>query len=121
MWRRSAWLGWALAAIVAFATACANDYGDFQFVDNDGVAAAAGSGGAAGSAPAAGGGDVTTCNGDDACKGDKSCCPTGCKRLLEDRSNCGGCGLACPKGWRCDDGVCACGEDKGCKAGSSGK
>ncbi len=48
------------------------------------------------------------CNGNAACGANETCCqtPAGCRNLTSDADNCGGCGLACAAGQRCDAGSC---------------
>jgi hypothetical protein len=42
------------------------------------------------------------------CKGGKSKCGRACVDRRRDPSNCGGCGVACPTGGACNNGVCEC-------------
>lgn len=49
----------------------------------------------------------TPCNGQ-CCQTGQLCCGGICKDILGDRSNCGNCGLECPTGANCVDGVCLC-------------
>jgi hypothetical protein len=42
---------------------------------------------------------------------DHACCSDGCQFIRgADRNNCGGCGVTCPRGQPCIDGVCRCAD-----------
>lgn len=50
------------------------------------------------------------------CTTGQNLCATGCRNLLTDAQNCGGCGVACAAGQRCTGGVCSslsvCGDGR---------
>jgi hypothetical protein len=64
--------------------------------------------------------DVCSCNDGAACAAGEVCCdlPNGCRNISTDPTSCGACGHACPAGFVCNGGACACGTDVDC--GSSG-
>lgn len=52
------------------------------------------------------------------CKKGKKRCGKQCFDLLTNAANCGACGVACPSGKVCRDGVCACPADQSFIAGA---
>lgn len=55
---------------------------------------------------------VCSCAFAAACEGGQSCCAdVGCRDLLSDETNCGGCGIQCGANESCQNGVCVCAAD----------
>jgi len=64
--------------------------------------------------------DFCACNGAAACGATQTCCPSGCRDLSTDPSNCGACGRACFNGFACVAGVCQCDTNNDCNGGAPG-
>ncbi len=62
-----------------------------------------------------------SCDGASTCSAQRVCCQgRGCVNPQTDELNCGACGQACPEKFRCESGICRCGNSVACDAAGGG-